>query len=488
MGRLKEGSSMRPERFDWGTDEWEKESRRALDLATKVSTRWEARRPAPEASAEEVRRRFREPLPRNGRSFEEIVARLETVADLSTYIGHPRWLAYITSSPAPVGVLADLVASAVNSNIGLWRGGPAATAVELQSIDWLKELLGYPAEAQGVYSSGGQFANVLALTVMRDAMAGWDVRRKGMAAGPSLRLYVSEELHYCHQQAAEMLGLGREAVRLVPTDEQYRMRLDALEAFIREDAKSGARPIGVVATAGTVGTGAVDPIPDLRDLTSAEELWLHVDGAYGAFAALAPSSPPELGGLAQADSIACDPHKWLYAPVDAGVSLVREPGILEQSFAFHASYLHHERQEDARVDLAELGPENSRRARGLKVWASLLAYGADGYADMIERNIQTAAHLERVILETDGLVLAVPRGLSIVCWRVEPSGVEGQALESLQHRVIEELERRGVAIVSNFRLKDGRSALRACIVNFRTTDRDVEDVVTASAEIGRELA
>jgi len=180
-----------------------------------------------------------------------------------------------------VGVLADLVVSAVNPNLGLWRGGPAGTAIELQSIDWLKELLGYPPEAEGVYSSGGQFANVLALAVMRDRMAGWDVRTAGTNAGPHLRLYVSEELHYCHQQAAELLGMGREALRLVPTDEACRMRLNALQEMIAADRATGDKPISVIASAGTIGTGAVDPIPALRELTRAEGLWLHLDGAYG---------------------------------------------------------------------------------------------------------------------------------------------------------------------------------------------------------------
>lgn len=474
--------------FDWGPEEWQKAGRWALDLAATVSTRWEGRRPAPTASPEEVRRRFREPLPRAGIPFDEIAERLRTAAELSTYIGHPRWFAYITSSPAPIGVLVDFLTSAVNPNIGLWRGGPSATAIELQSIDWLKELIGYPPQAEGVYSSGGQFANIVALAVMRDRMAGWDIRTAGTGAGPRLRLYASEELHYCHQQAAELLGLGRDAVRLVPTDDAYRMRLDAVKELIAADRAAGDRPIGVVATAGTVGTGAVDPIPDLRALTRAERLWLHVDGAYGAFAAMAPSAPPELAAIVDADSIACDPHKWLYAPVDAGVTLVREPGSLERSFAFHAAYLHHEREADARVDLVEFGPENSRRARGLKVWAALLAYGADGYRDMIERNIRIATHLQQVVEETEDLVLSAPRGLSIVCWRVEPPKVRGERLEALQHRVIDELERRGIAMVSSARLKGGRTAIRACVVNFRTTEEDVEAVAAASAQIGRDLA
>jgi glutamate/tyrosine decarboxylase-like PLP-dependent enzyme len=192
--------------------------------------------------------------------------------------------------------------------------------------------------------------------------------------------------------------------------------------------------------------------------------------------------------MADADSIACDPHKWLYAPVDAGVVLVREPGLLAASFAFHASYLHAREDSDGRVDLAELGPENSRRARGIKVWMALQAYGLDGYRDMIERNIRLAAYIERLVEAEPELVLAAPRELSIVCWRVEPEGVPDDRLDGLQVEVIEELETRGVAIVSNARLRDGRTALRACIVNFRTGPGDVEAVVRASAEIGRELA
>lgn len=477
--------------FDWDPETWAKAARRAVELAVDVSTGWERRRPGPEATPDRILQRFREPLPRWPVPFEAIADRLEELASLSTFIGHPRWFAYITSSPNPVGVLGDFLTSAINPNIGLWRGGPAATAVEVQSIQWLKQLLGYPPQAEGIYTSGGQFANIVAHAVIRDHTAGWDVRRQGMhpgASAPSLRVYASQEIHYCHQQAAELLGMGTDAVRLVPVDAAYRMRVDALARMITEDRERGNRPIAIVATAGTVGTGAVDPIPELLGVARAERLWLHVDGAYGAFAVIAPSAPRSLRAMADADSIACDPHKWLYAPLDAGVTLVRRPGLLAGSFAFHASYLHTQADTDGRVDLAELGPENSRRARGIKVWMALQAYGLDGYRDMIERNLRLAAYLERLVAATPELVLAAPRELSIVCWRVQPVGVPDDRLEALQVEVIEELERRGVAIVSNARLPDGRTTLRACIVNFRTGPEDVEAVVQASAEVGRELA
>ena len=478
--------------FDWSEADWEKLGRTTLDLAAELSTGWAERRPGTEAAPADIRARFRGPAPSSPVPWEDILGSVRDAASMSNFIGHPGWYGYITSSPSPVGVMGDLVTSALNPNIGLWRGGPAATTIELQAIEWIKELLGYPPEAEGVFTSGGQLASILAHNVIRDQKAGWDVRHHGVrgpdGSAPPMRIYVSEELHYCHQQAVELLGMGRDAARLVPTDDQYRMRVDACADMIREDRERGDIPLAIVGTAGTVGTGAVDPLPELHALSRREGLWFHVDGAYGAFAVITPSAPASLRAMSEADSIACDPHKWLFAPIDAGVTLIRTPGLLLESFAFHASYLHHGNEEVERVDFAEVAPENSRRARGIKVWMALQAYGADGYRDMIERNIRLSAYMEALVEATPGLRRAAPRDLSIVCWRVEPPGVASDALDLLQTRVMEELERRGVAIVSTASLKDGTTALRACIVNFRTGPEDVERTVQASADIASELA
>jgi glutamate/tyrosine decarboxylase-like PLP-dependent enzyme len=245
----------------------------------------------------------------------------------------------------------------------------------------------------------------------------------------------------------------------------------------------------VVAAAGTVGTGAVDPIRAIARLGHDEGLWVHVDGAYGAFAAIAPSAPAELAAMGDADSIACDPHKWLYAPIDAAVTLFRDAGALDSSFAFHAAYLQ-AGADPLRIDLLERSPENSRPFRALKVWLALQAYGRDGYAAMIERNIRLAAYLESLVAASPGLAVAAPRELSIVCWRVEPPALMGdpERLERLQGLVIEELERRGTALISNAKLHDGRTALRACIVNFRTGPAEVEALAAACRELGEELA
>ena len=478
--------------FDWSTETWREVGRRLLDLAVSASTGWGERRPSPPETVD-VLARFRDPLPRSPVDIDRLTARLaEDLIPTAAYNGHPRWLAYITASPAPITVLGDLVASALNQNTALWRATPAATAIELQTVDWIKEMLGFPATAEGIFASGGQMANIIAHAVLRDFKAPWDTRRYGArgptADAPQLRIYASQEMHYCHQQAAELLGLGREAIREVPIDARYRMRTDALTAMIAEDRARGDLPIAIVGTAGTVGTGAVDPLGDLLAVARAEDLWFHVDGAYGAFAALAPSRPRDLELIAEADSVACDPHKWLYSAIDAGVVLIRHEGLLERSFAFHAKYLETDGSAE-HVDLLERCPENSRPFRALKVWLALQAYGSDGYRDMIEGNLQLAAYMEQLVDNTPGLVLAAPRQLSIVCWRVEPAGLTDPAqLEQLQAHVIRELEARGIAMVSNARLSNGRDAIRACIVNFRTTPDDVEAVVQASAAIGQELA
>ncbi|MEX2247901.1 MAG: pyridoxal-dependent decarboxylase [Dehalococcoidia bacterium] len=491
LAELRKSVEQPPVDFDWDAGRWRAEGSRLLEVLAAASTGWDTRRPSPERP-DDALAVFAGPLPASPVSFEELLGRIEhDVLPTSAFNGHPRWLAYIMGAPAPVTVLGSFAAAALNQNTGLWRVTPSATAIEVQTLAWIAELLGMPASSEGIFVSGGQMANIVAHAVARDAQTPWDVRRHGMrgpnGSAPEVRIYASSELHYCHEQAAELLGMGRNAVRSVPVDDAYRMRMDALAAMIAEDREQGYLPITIVGTAGTVGTGAVDPLPGLLEIARREHLWLHIDGAYGAFATLAPGCPPELRHLADADSVACDPHKWLFSAIDAGVVLVREPGRLERSFAFHAPYLE-TAESEARVDLLERSPENSRPQRALKVWLALQAFGRDGYAAMIDYNLRLAGYMEELVRLTPGLILAAPRALSIVCWRVEPPGIRGQALEELQGRVIAELERRGIAMISNTRLRDGGTALRACITNFRTRAGDVDAVVRASAEIGAELS
>lgn len=480
-----------PPGFDWDAEKWSKATERLIPAVTAASTQWDTTPPSPKDPADAVEF-FSEGLPADGTDFANLAARIEReVIPTSAYNGHPRWLAYIMGAPAPVTALGSFAAAALNQNTGLWRVTPSATAIEVQTVGWIAEMLGYRTPPEGIFVSGGQMANIVAHAVMRDAKIPWDVRQHGMRGpdgdAPAPRIYASSELHYRHEQATELLGMGREAVRNVPSEENYRMRIDSLSQMIAEDRAKGYLPVAIVGTAGTVGTGAVDPIPELLEVAREEGLWLHIDGAYGAFAALAESCPPELRALTEADSVACDPHKWLYSAIDAGVVLIREPGLLEKSFAFHASYLE-TADRGARVDLLERSFENSRPQRAFKVWLAIQSFGKNGYAAMIDYNIRLAAYLEALVEATPGLSVAAPRELSIVCWRVEPEGMSGRALEALQTDVIEEIERRGIAMISNTKLRDGRTALRACITNFRTRPDDIDAIVSASAEIGAELA
>ena len=492
MAELERGATAPPlptENVDWTPSQWERYVTKALTSVSNASTAWNDRTPLP--TGEHVLGPLRS-LPDEGAPIDEILARIDDeVIPAAAFNGHPRWLAYITAAPLPIGVVGEFIASALNQNTALWRIAPGATRIELETLAWIRDLVGMPEGTEGTFVSGGQMANIVAHAVARDAQTPWDQREFGLrgpdGAAPPLRIYASDEAHYCHAQAAELLGLGRSAVRRVPVDQHYRLRVDALAQMVAADRTAGALPITVVGTAGTVGTGAVDPLPAIRDFCRREALWFHIDGAYGAFAALAESRPTSLDAIGDADSLACDPHKWLYAPIDAGVTLIRDGRRLERSFAFHASYLHSAISERG-PDLLERSPENTRPFRALKVWLMLQACGRRGYAQLIEGDLRLAAHMASLIKQTPTLELAATRDLSIVCWRVVPPGRwTAESLNAIQDAVIDELAKRGIASISNARLANGDQSLRACIVNFRTTAADLEAIVSASEAIGREL-
>lgn len=479
--------------FNWSPEQWETATQAMGKLVRDASTQWQERRFTPTLEAEEIRHLFNQPLPEQGTSIDQLLDVMQTLVQCSGYNGHPKWLAYITSSPDPVGVLGAFFTAAINQNNNLWRIAPGATSIELQCIEWFKSMLDLDACWEGIFSSGGQMANIIACAVARQVRSPWDVRRHGIA-GPSgsgrLKLYASDQAHYCHHQAAELLGMGSEALRIVPSDADYRMRVDILAEMIAEDRQQGHIPIAVLATAGTVATGAIDPIVSLRELTDEAGLWLHVDGAYGLPAYVVPDVAPQFEGIQQADSLSFDPHKWLYSPLDAGVTLVRHPGTLRQTFGFQVSYLDQVVAEQSRVDLVDFTPENSRPARATKVWLAILAHGLAGFRSQIGRDMQLIKYMAALIEATPGLVLAAGPSLSIVCWRVEPSSLLGNQdlLNQLQTRVIEVLEQRGLAFLSKAQLHDGQIALRACVVNFRTSAAEIEAAVTASAMVGLELS
>ena len=304
-----------------------------------------------------------------------------------------------------------------------------------------------------------------------------------------MRVYVSEETHTWIQKAADLFGLGTDSVRWIPTDRKLRIDVDALRGQIAADPSAGDLPLLVVGAAGTVATGAVDPLEELADICRDEEMWFHVDGAYGAFAAAVPGAPPDLRGLAGADSVAVDPHKWLYVPVEAGCALVRRPEALLETFSYRPDYYHLAREdEEERINYFEYGPQNSRAFRALKVWLALRHVGRDAYVETVAEDIELARHLHGLVEEHPSFE-AGTTSLSITTFRYVPDGVardDHTYLNELNSELVTRLEQSGEAFVSNA-VVDGKFFLRACIVNFRTSMDDVEALPGIAARLGAEV-
>ena len=403
----------------------------------------------------------------------------------SLFNGHPRFFGYITSSPAPIGALGDLLASAVNANVGAWRLAPMATEIEAQTIRWIAELIGVPQSTGGLLVSGGNMANFVCFLAARAARSA-NVRTSGVHTDAPLRVYASKETHTWIQKAADLFGLGTDAIRWIAVDTDQRMDVAALEQQIVADRAGGAVPMLVVGTAGTVSTGAVDPLAAIADVCRRHDVWFHVDGAYGALAARVPGAPDDLRALGEADSVAVDPHKWLYAPVEAGCALVRRPGDLLRAFSYHPSYYHFD---EAVTNYFEYGPQNSRGFRALKVWLALRQVGSSGYLQMIGDDIRLSRHLHALVQQHPDFE-AMTQHLSIATFRYVPRDLrQTPDTDSYLHRLNDDLlnrvERSGEAFLSNA-MVNGRFALRACIVNFRTSLADIEALLPILAQHGRD--
>ena len=422
----------------------------------------------------------------------------------SVFNGHPRFFGYITSSPAPLGMLADLLAAAVNPNVAFFSVAPVATEIESQAVRWIAELIGYPTDCGGLFVSGGNMANFVGLLAARASRASWDVRAQGMqgmAAGDGrLRIYASSETHTWLQKTADLCGLGTESISWIPADSRGRITANAVRERIAADRARGYQPRCVVGTAGSVATGTVDPLLDLAELCREQGLWFHVDGAYGGFAAAllgaadGVSVPDDLRAIALADSVAIDPHKWLYSPLEAGCVLVRQPSDLLAAFSAHPSYYHLEGEIESQPPLNyyEYGPQNSRGFRALKVWLGLRHTGRSGVIQQIADDIALTEALAERVAQTPELRLAT-RELSIATFRYVPGDLTPGTspdvdayLDRLNTALLGQLQQGGEVFVSNAVL-DGAFLLRACIVNFHTTVADIEALPEIVVRHGRAL-
>jgi glutamate/tyrosine decarboxylase-like PLP-dependent enzyme len=432
-------------------------------------------------------------LPDQGTDVGPLLERTaQLLFDHSLFNGHPRFFGYITASPAPIGMLADLLAAAVNPNVGAWTLSPSATEIERQTVRWIAELIGFVPGAGGLLVSGGNMANIVCFMAARAAKAGWNVREQGVTGGSGrrLRAYCSRETHTWIQKAADLTGLGTSSLRWVDVDADLRMDVAALRRAIDEDVAAGDVPFMVVGTAGSVSTGAVDPLDAIAGVCRERGLWFHVDGAYGGFAAAIPETSPLFRGLAEADSVAVDPHKWLYAPLEAGCALVRDADTLRAAFAYHPPYYHFD---ESATNYVDCGPQNSRGFRALKIWLALRQVGAAGYRQMIADDIALSRAMAAAVDRHPDLEL-VTQQLSITTFRYVPADLRARLgdeaverhLDAINRELLDRMQRGGEAFVSNAVI-GGRYVLRACIVNFNTGLADAEAVPALAARIGKEL-
>ena len=434
---------------------------------------------------------FEGPLPEEGRPFEEVLAFVrEHVLPFPMGNSHPRFYGFINATADPVGILADYLASAMNPNC--WGGDHAAIHVETQAMRWIAEMLGYPPEAEGILVSGGSMANFTALAAARRAMTPGNVREDGLAGPdrPRLTIYASDQVHSCVDKAADLLGIGTSRLRRIPTDDRFRILTGDLIRAVAADRAAGFTPAIVVGNAGTVNTGAIDPLDELADFCRRESLWFHVDGAYGALASMVPELKPLFSGMERADSIAADPHKWLYVPYEAGATLVREPGRLAAAFRKFPEYLASDPESPfpGPAWFAERGPELSRGFKALKVWMGLMTHGRRAYVERIASDVRLARFLSaEVDRRADFERLSEPV-LSIANFRYRPAGrpLSDSDLDRLNRRIIHRLVGGGSHFLSPTILK-GRTALRVSITNFRTREEDLLALLDESERLGRDL-
>ncbi len=398
---------------------------------------------------------------------------------------HPRFWGWVVGTGTPLGMLAEMLAAALNPNVAGFE--QAAVYVEEQVISWCKEMLGYPASASGLLVSGGSMANLLGLAVARHARAGFDVRREGLQhAHPGLTVYASRETHSSVQKAVELLGLGSEALRRVPTYPDFRIDIEALIDMIRDDRRRGLRPICAVGNAGTVNTGAVDDLEGLARICEVEDMWFHVDGAFGALAAISPRLRPLVRGIERADSLAFDLHKWMYMPYDVGCVLVRRREDHRAAFELVPSYLLPLAGGVASGKLmyADYGIELSRCFRALKVWMSLKAHGLERYARLIEQNVEQARYVASRIERSPHLQLLAPVSLNVVCFRYLRPDADDETLDELNRELLVALQESGAAVPS-MTVLDGRTCLRLAITNHRTRRADLDALLDETLRIGR---
>ncbi|MFI0898506.1 pyridoxal phosphate-dependent decarboxylase family protein [Streptomyces sp. NPDC020983] len=442
-------------------------------------------RPVPEAHRTWL---TQQPLPVDGRPLADLLDEVrDRILPYPMGNGHPRFFGWVNSPPSPAGVLTASLAAAMNPSCA--GGDHAGVLLERTAVRWLAELVGFPHRpGAGLLTSGASMATVVALATARHQVLrdqGHDVRETGLYGHRPLALYVSAEAHSCLRKAAELLGMGTRHLRTVPVDAEFRMDTGELRRLIAADQRAGVRPFLVAASAGTVNTGAVDPLDDIAAIAGEHGLWFHIDGAYGALGILAPDAAPRYAGLERANSLVLDPHKWLGVPVDAGCVLFREPAGARDAFSLVPPYL---RDEDAGELgwFSEYGPEQTRPFRALRVWATIAHLGRDGTVRLVQHTTALARTLAALVEASHDFELLAPAVTSIVAFRHHPPGLATDRVEALNKAIPTALQRRGHAFLTGTQLA-GAATLRACILHPETTEDDLTLLLDEIRAAAREV-
>ena len=470
--------------LDWRPERARAFGENVLDLYVRMLGELADGPTSPQVTTAGVREAVAIDVPDEPLADEELLAHLQTIVDHSIRPGSGGFMAYISGAGTVPGALVDLLASGLNANTGGWVLSPAAIEIELQLVRYFTTMFGLPPGAGGNLVSGGSLANLSALKLARDR-AGASVRLDGVRGVPPFAFYASAEAHFTVDRAADVLGLGESAVRKVAVDERLVLRPDHLERLIEADLAAGVVPAAIVATAGTTGTGAIDPIERLADIAARVGAWLHVDAAYGGAVVLSETLRPLLRGIERADSVTFDAHKWLYAPLLSSFLLVRDASALNRSFSAHAAYVEQDREvADRGVDMGFEGLQLSRSFTALHAWIGLLAHGRAALARRIEHDVDLTNWLAERVRATPELELVCPPSLSICCFRYRPAGiVDDEYLDRLNTRVMTELQLDGRVFPSNADVH-GRAAIRACLVSYRTEVAHLQLLLDLSLEVG----
>jgi len=431
---------------------------------------------------------FKKPLPQDpegpNKTYQDF---LENILPYPIGNIHPRFWAWVIGTGTPLGMLAEMLAAGMNPNVG--GGDHVAYYVEMQVIDWFKEIMGFPTTASGLLVSGGSMANLVGLTVARNSKAGFDIRKHGLqAASKNMTIYGSVETHSSIQKAVELLGLGSDAFREIPVNGEFQIDVESLKSNISKDRENGYHPICVNGNAGTVNTGAFDDLNSLANICEQEDMWFHVDGAFGAWAILSPKLKSLVSGMNRADSLAFDLHKWMYMPYEVGCALVKKKKEHRRTFSLTPDYLTHTARGIGGGErwFSEYGVQLSRGFRALKVWIGIKEHGIRKYGRLIQQNVEQAQYLVKLIQLSSELELLAPVPLNIVCFRFVADGLDDSALNDLNKELLFRLHESGIAAPSYTMIGD-KYALRVAITNHRSRREDFDILIKTVLKFGKDL-